>query len=157
MRKGKEEEEERIEDMMKMDYELPALKMLIAHLRPARPISHTTADGTPAPAMALGNLRFQRAWLQGMIVRELEGERVALDDGSGVIELFLTKQALRPWKLGTYVFVVGQYMIDNGLPLIKAHKIIDISTSPDREAMWNLEVIEAHHLFYASRIGKVLV
>ncbi|KAG6486019.1 hypothetical protein ZIOFF_054589 [Zingiber officinale] len=32
--------------------------------------------------------------------------------------------------------------------ILQVHKIVDLSEQPDREAMWNLEVIEAHKLFY---------
>lgn len=32
--------------------------------------------------------------------------------------------------------------------LWQVHKIVDLSSSPDREAMWYLEVIEAYKLFY---------
>lgn len=45
--------------------------------------------------------------------------------------------------------VVGAYFIrDDGTPMIKVHKIVDLSAHPDREAMWYLEVIEAYRMFY---------
>ncbi|KAK6926675.1 RecQ-mediated genome instability protein 2 [Dillenia turbinata] len=31
------------------------------------------------------------------------------------------------------------------------HKMVDLSAFPDREAMWYLEVIEAHQLFYTEK------
>lgn len=40
---------------------------------------------------------------------------------------------------------VAQYSM-----ILQVHKIVDLSEQPDREAMWNLEVIEAHKLFYLS-------
>lgn len=45
--------------------------------------------------------------------------------------------------------VVGGYSVRPGdLPMIKVHKIVDLSPFPDREAMWYLEVLEAYKLFY---------
>ncbi|KAJ6852512.1 uncharacterized protein M6B38_256065 [Iris pallida] len=50
-----------------------------------------------------------------------------------------------------YVMVVGMFVpppAAGSFPLVKVHKIVDLSSSPDREAMWHLEVIEAYKLFY---------
>ncbi|KAJ0982362.1 hypothetical protein J5N97_010617 [Dioscorea zingiberensis] len=51
--------------------------------------------------------------------------------------------------------VVGLYNIlsAGALPLIKVHKIVDLSAYPDREAMWQLEVIEANKLFYLPSVA----
>ncbi|BBN67779.1 hypothetical protein Prudu_181S000700 [Prunus dulcis] len=32
--------------------------------------------------------------------------------------------------------------------MIQVHKMVDLSASPDREAMWYLEVLEAYKMFY---------
>ncbi|RWW78727.1 hypothetical protein BHE74_00013042 [Ensete ventricosum] len=60
---------------------------------------------------------------------------------------------------GMYVMVVGPYIKKPFcyqtvhfilLLLLQVHKIVDLSQHPDREAMWHLEVMEAHKLFYLS-------
>lgn len=45
-----------------MDYSLAAVKMYIAHLKPAKPAKELTSNG--GAAFAIGSLIFQRAWLQ---------------------------------------------------------------------------------------------
>ncbi|TKY67129.1 recQ-mediated instability protein 2 [Spatholobus suberectus] len=91
---------------------------------------------------------------QGVLVSasddDADGRPLLLDDGTGLIELSLTGEFRhRAWKLGMYVMVVGGYVERAGeLPMIKIHKIVDLSSSPDREAMWYLEVMEAYKLFY---------
>lgn len=136
---------------MSMDYNLAALKLFVGHLqRHARPRSN---PGAP-PVMALGNLLFQRACLQGVKVAGVEVGRKLLDDGSGVIELVFPKDfPEHQWKIGMYVLVMGAYALSIGSAILKVHKIVDLSSSPDREAMWNLEVIEAYNLFYASAVN----
>ncbi|KAK9084635.1 hypothetical protein Sjap_025046 [Stephania japonica] len=129
-----------------MDYSLAALKLFIGQLKNA------TQTSSPS-AMTLNGILFQRAWLQGVLVESLENGNYVLDDGSGLTELSLSNDfRLRDWELGRYVMVVGAYVIREGyqeeLPLIKVHKMVDLSSAPDREAMWNLEVIEANKLFY---------
>ncbi|KAK9089874.1 hypothetical protein Scep_028956 [Stephania cephalantha] len=135
-----------------MDYSLAALKLLIGQLKNA------TQTSSPS-AMTLNGILFQRAWLQGVLVHSLENGNYVLDDGSGLIELSLSNDfRLRDWKLGRYVMVVGAYVIPVGdleeLPLIKVHKMVDLSSAPDREAMWNLEVVEANKLFYQQTFVK---
>ncbi|XP_075512014.1 uncharacterized protein LOC142547546 [Primulina tabacum] len=78
------------------------------------------------------------------------GGRYLLDDGTGVIELFLSGD-FRSCRLekGMYIMVVGGYSLCAGdLPMIKVHKLVDLSAFPDRESMWYLEVMEAFKLFY---------
>ena len=54
-----------------------------------------------------------------------------------------------------YIMVVGGYVVRTSEPLIiKVHKSVDLSSFPDREAMWYLEVIEAYKLFYQSLIEE---
>ncbi|PKI78783.1 uncharacterized protein LOC116212342 [Punica granatum] len=126
-----------------MDYSLAALKMLSFQL--------TAAKQTPSQnALTLGGILFQRAWLQGVLVSVIDENRLILDDGTGTIELSLSGEfRLRGWRAGMYVMVVGGYIIRAGeLPMIKVHKMVDLSAFPDREAMWYLEVLEAYRLFY---------
>ncbi|XP_059659328.1 uncharacterized protein LOC132306108 [Cornus florida] len=130
-----------------MDYSLAALKLLCVQLKGARQ--------TPSQsAMTLGGILFQRAWLQGILIsapsEEDGGGRFLLDDGTGVIELSLSGEFHNyQWKTGTYIMVVGGYFVRTGdLPMIKVHKMVDLSPFSDREAMWYLEVIEAYRLFY---------
>ncbi|CAH8386627.1 unnamed protein product [Eruca vesicaria subsp. sativa] len=134
-----------------MDYSLAAVKMLISQLRDAKP--------TPSQnATALGGVLFQRAWLQGVLVSDpvISGGRMVLDDGTGLVELSLSNDfALRQWKSGMYLMVVGVYHIRTGeMPLLKVHKMVDLSASPDREAMWYLEVMDAYRLFYQPLIQE---
>ncbi|KAJ1385494.1 RecQ-mediated genome instability protein 2 [Sesbania bispinosa] len=130
-----------------MDYSLAALKLLCSQLKDAREVPSQNS-------FTLGGILFQRAWLQGVLVSASNGHRdggpLLLDDGTGVIELSLSGEfRFRPWKVGMYVMVVGGYFARAGEPpMIKVHKIVDLSSSPDREAMWYLEVMEAYKLFY---------
>ncbi|CAK9150493.1 unnamed protein product [Ilex paraguariensis] len=91
--------------------------------------------------------------MQGIVVSAPSSNgdgRFLLDDGTGIIELSLSREfGNREWKTGMYVMVVGGYFVrSDDLPLIKVHKIVDLSPFPDREAMWYLEVMEAFKLFY---------
>ncbi|KAG4974365.1 hypothetical protein JHK87_031186 [Glycine soja] len=101
-------------------------------------------------SFTLGGLLFQRPWLQGVLVSASDAGSLLLDDGTDLVELSLNSEFRhRPWKLGMYVMVVGGYAARPGkLPMIKVHKIVDLSSSPNREAMWYLEVMEAYKLFY---------
>ncbi|KAJ4979410.1 hypothetical protein NE237_010190 [Protea cynaroides] len=95
----------------------------------------------------------RRHTIPASLVAGCEEGRFVLDDGSGVIELVLSKDSLpQEWKTGMYVMVVGLYVARStgDFPLIKVHKIVDLSPFPDREALWLLEVIEANKLFYLS-------
>ncbi|KAK6144281.1 hypothetical protein DH2020_021101 [Rehmannia glutinosa] len=133
-----------------MDYSLAALKLLCVQLGSARQTPSQNAFIT------LGGIIFQRAWLQGILVPAPsssdgdESGRFLLDDGTGVLELFLSGDFLsRRWEAGMYVMVVGAYVVRAGdFPMLKVHKIVDLSPFPDRESMWYLEVMEAFKLFY---------
>ncbi|KAD3337153.1 hypothetical protein R6Q59_027817 [Mikania micrantha] len=132
-----------------MDYSLAALKLLCIQLKAARP-THDSSQSS----LSYGPILFQRAWLQGVIISlpsTSGGDgRFLVDDGTGVIELIASRDVLNSvWKLGSYVMVVGGCVIRDGdLPIIKVHKIVDLSAFPHREAMWYLEVLEAYKLFY---------
>ncbi|XP_054812196.1 uncharacterized protein LOC129313265 [Prosopis cineraria] len=134
-----------------MDYSLAALKLLCAQLDSAREVSSRNG-------FTLGGILFQRAWLQGVLVLAPNGDAgpFLLDDGTGVIELSLSGDfRLRPWRVGMYVMVVGGYVARTGEPpMVKVHKMVDLSSFPDREAMWYLEVLEAYKLFYQPLIEE---
>ncbi|KAJ7947917.1 recQ-mediated genome instability protein 2 [Quillaja saponaria] len=128
-------------------------KCLTRPQRPERNIKTAlTSKAKRRNSLTLGGILFQRAWLQGILVSvsDKDGGVLLLDDGSGVIELSLSGDfRRRPWKVGMYVMVVGGYIFRTGEPpMIKVHKIVDLSAFPDREAMWYLEVMEAYKLFY---------
>ncbi|XP_028777123.1 recQ-mediated genome instability protein 2-like [Neltuma alba] len=134
-----------------MDYSLAALKLLCAQLKDAREVPSRNG-------FILGGILFQRAWLQGVLVSAPDGDAgpLILDDGSGLIELSLSGDfRLQPWRVGMYVMVVGGYLARTGEPpMIKVHKMVDLSSFPDREAMWYLEVLEAYKLFYQPLIEE---
>ncbi|XP_010242938.1 PREDICTED: uncharacterized protein LOC104587154 [Nelumbo nucifera] len=132
-----------------MDYSLAALKLLCGQLKDAQPTSSPSA-------MTIGGILFQRAWLQGVLVSGSEEGRFVLDDGSGIIELSLSNDFRPPeWKTGMYIMVVGFVVLRAGeLPMMKVHKIVDLSPFPNREAMWHLEVIEAYKMFYESSFDE---
>ncbi|XP_038719279.1 uncharacterized protein LOC120012081 isoform X3 [Tripterygium wilfordii] len=132
-----------------MDYSLAALKVVCAQLKDAH-------DVPSQNALTLGGILFQRAWLQGILVSNSGDGRFLLDDGTGVIELHLSGDfRSREWDVGLYVMVVGGYFLRKGdTPMVKVHKIVDLSPFPDREAMWYLEVIEAYKLFYQPLIEE---
>ncbi|KAM3201990.1 hypothetical protein BC332_29013 [Capsicum chinense] len=132
-----------------MDYNLAALKVFSSHLNNAK----ETITQQSQPAFTLSGILFQRVWLQGILVSTPttgSSGRCFLDDGTGVVELQLLGDFVSlSWEKGMYVMVVGLYCVQKGgLPLIKVHKIVDLSPSPDRESMWYLEVIEVFKLFY---------
>ncbi|OAY51486.1 uncharacterized protein LOC110613275 [Manihot esculenta] len=134
-----------------MDYGLAALKLFCVQLKDARE--------TPSQnALTLGGILFQRAWLQGILVSNDGDGRLLLDDGTGVIQISLSGDfRVRRWDTGMYVMVVGGYFVGTGeSPMIKVHKIVDLSPFPDREAMWYLEVIEAYKLFYQPLIEEFM-
>ncbi|GMN56306.1 hypothetical protein TIFTF001_025417 [Ficus carica] len=138
-----------------MDYKLAAVKVVSSQLKEAR----QTAS---QKGMTLGGILFQRVWIQGVLVSSsaADSHKFLLDDGTGLLHLHLSPSPdfrLRPWKIGMYVMVVGAYVVrSNELPVIKVHKIVDLSAFPDREAMWYLEVMEAYKLFYEPLIEEFM-
>jgi hypothetical protein len=57
------------------------------------------------------------------------------------------------YSVGMYVMVLGSYSGKESLPranrpVIKVHKLVDLSAQPDRESMWYMEVVEAFNFFY---------
>jgi len=52
-----------------MDYSLAAVKLFVAHLKPARPAKELASNG--GAAFAIGSLIFQRVWLQVIFFRPL--------------------------------------------------------------------------------------
>jgi len=137
-----------------MDYTLAALKIFGSQL--AGSTEAPSSEGS-SPSQMLFGIRFQRAWMQGVLLSANYNEsgegRLVLDDGSCVAELFvLPKEAEgRRWLAGMYVMVIGAYIAEqskDNYPAIKVHKMVDLSDLPDREAMWYMEVAEAYNLFY---------
>ncbi|KAF2300724.1 hypothetical protein GH714_015335 [Hevea brasiliensis] len=94
----------------------------------------------------------------GILVSKDGDGCLLLDDGTGVIQLSLSGDfRLRRWDIGMYVMVIGGYFVGTGeSPMIKVHKIVDLSPFPDREAMWYLEVMEAYKLFYQPLIKEFM-
>ncbi|KAE8720249.1 ARM repeat superfamily protein, putative isoform 1 [Hibiscus syriacus] len=108
-----------------MDSSLAALKLLCGQLKDAR--------GTPSQnALTLGGILFQRVWIQGVLVSNDDDDRLLLDYSTSVVELSLSVDSRqRQWRKGMYVMVVGGYFIRTGdLPVIKVHKIVDLSPFP---------------------------
>ncbi|XP_055836135.1 uncharacterized protein LOC129904597 isoform X1 [Solanum dulcamara] len=139
-----------------MDYNLAALKVFCSQLNNAK----ATTTQQSQPAFTLSGILFQRVWLQGILVSTPTTDpsgRFLLDDGTGVIELQLLGDFLTlSWEKGMYVMVVGVYFVQKGgLPLIKIHKIVDLSPLPDRESMWYLEVIEKEKLYKPSSFREL--
>ncbi|KAF6987534.1 hypothetical protein CFC21_005170 [Triticum aestivum] len=130
-----------------MDYSLAALKLLASQLE-----GSTSFEGSSPAQM-----------LQGGVVRAdctIGDARLFVDDGaSSVTELMLRPEdAKGPWRPGMYGLIIGAYIADwESLPMVKVHKIVDLSAQPDREAMWYMEVAEAYNFFnkaVASRAGS---
>ncbi|KAI5666501.1 hypothetical protein M9H77_16354 [Catharanthus roseus] len=141
-----------------MDYNLAALKLLCSQLKESHEVQPNSESH---PSFTLGSILFQRAWLQGILVSEPSSSssddtgRLFLDDGTGAIELLLSGDFRnRQWESGMYVMVVGGYFLrTDDLPIIKVHKIVDLSPFPDRESMWYLEVMEVFKRFYQPLSG----
>nr|CAD1841783.1 unnamed protein product [Ananas comosus var. bracteatus] len=137
-----------------MDYSLAALKLFCCHLNDVQPSSSSSSSSSSsAAAMTLFGILFQRAWLQAGRPR-LRPRRRPLPPRRRLRRrraLLSPESHPQEWKKGMYVMVVGPFTAlqsANALPLIKVHKIVDLSPYPDREAMWHLEVIEVCKLFY---------
>ncbi|KAG0548140.1 hypothetical protein BDA96_01G141000 [Sorghum bicolor] len=137
-----------------MDYTLAALKIFSSQL--ADCTEAPSSEGSSAAQM-LNGIRFQRAWIQGVILSadysEAGDGRLLLDDGSCIVDLFVLPREAEGgyWRPGMYVMVIGPYIAaesNDNYPAIKVHKIVDLSSQPDREAMWYMEVAEAYNLFY---------
>jgi len=127
-----------------MDYSLAAVKMFVAHLKPAKPAKELASNG--GAAFAIDSLIFQRVWLQGNLVLGTDNAGLSLQDGTGVLPLQMGQESLKP---GMYVLVVGAYLLGaDGTPFLLVHKIVDLSSNPDRDTFWRLEVAEVHKLFY---------
>uniref|UniRef100_A0A0D9VXJ0 RecQ-mediated genome instability protein 2 n=1 Tax=Leersia perrieri TaxID=77586 RepID=A0A0D9VXJ0_9ORYZ len=140
-----------------MDYSLAALKVFGCQLAGATYPASSEPESIPQAQMLYG-IRFQRVWLQGVVVLTdygVDGGIILVDDGSCVAEITLTPKETegQPWREGMYVLVIGSYDGKISLPranrpLIKVHKLVDLSAQPDREAMWYMEVAEAYNFFY---------
>ncbi|XBJ07121.1 hypothetical protein VPH35_012688 [Triticum aestivum] len=84
-----------------MDCSLAALKLLASQLA-----SSTSSEGS-SPAQMLLGIRFQRAWIQGVVVGadySIGDGRLFVDDGScGVTELMLRPEDAKgqPWRPGS--------------------------------------------------------
>uniref|UniRef100_J3LRM6 Uncharacterized protein n=1 Tax=Oryza brachyantha TaxID=4533 RepID=J3LRM6_ORYBR len=103
-----------------MDYSLAALKLFGCQLAGATEAPSSESDGASQAQMLYG-IRFQRVWLQGVVV--LADYRVGaglllLDDGSCVAEITLTPKEAegQPWQEGMYVMVLGSYSGKDSLP-----------------------------------------
>ena len=118
----------------------------------------SVSAATCAPAGAEGSFQhcgvaFSRVWLQGVVVAATESSAfslLVLDDGSGVMQLRFAKEARgrlnllvgeRP-LLGLHLLVVGKLSGSGGLRCLRVHKVDDLSAQPDRETLWNLELVE---------------
>ncbi|XP_074349201.1 uncharacterized protein LOC141688949 [Apium graveolens] len=135
-----------------MDYSLAALKVTCLQLKAARQTESQSGA-------SLNGILFQRAWLQGILVTSPTDDgdgRYILDDGTGLIELFMIGDVRnRTFEIGMYLMVVGAFCVRDGdVPLLKVHKAVDLSAFPDREVMWYLEVLEAYKLFYQPIMGE---
>ncbi|KAF0927424.1 hypothetical protein E2562_032728 [Oryza meyeriana var. granulata] len=101
-----------------MDYSLAALKLFGCQLAGATEAS--SSDGTSQAQMLYG-IRFQRVWLQGVVVLadyRVGAGHLLLDDGSSVAEITLTPKEAegQPWREGMYVMVIGSYSGKDSLP-----------------------------------------
>jgi hypothetical protein len=121
-----------------MDYGKPAAKLFASDMLRA---CQVTADGASAQ---VGNLLFQRVWVQGIIVKKMAGSRFLLDDGSAILTLHLPP-SLPPPHVGSMALVIAALKASGEL---KVHKIVDLDGDANRESLWNLEVAEVHRLYY---------
>jgi len=77
-----------------MDYSLAAVKMFVAHLKPAKPAKELASNG--GAAFAIDSLIFQRVWLQGNLVLGTDNAGLSLQDGTGVLPLQMGQESLKP-------------------------------------------------------------
>eukprot|EP01097_Dermamoeba_algensis_P003762 TRINITY_DN2570_c0_g1_i1.p1 TRINITY_DN2570_c0_g1~~TRINITY_DN2570_c0_g1_i1.p1 ORF type:complete len:123 (+),score=24.28 TRINITY_DN2570_c0_g1_i1:60-428(+) len=91
---------------------------------------------------------FDKVWLQGVAI-EVDDENVVLDDSTGLLRVgtkrLLESHPLRaPLQPGKYLMLIGAYKNNSFV----VHKLVDLETQPDREAMWFMEVIDLSRKFY---------
>ncbi|XP_044979413.1 uncharacterized protein LOC123446933 [Hordeum vulgare subsp. vulgare] len=105
-----------------MDYSLAALKLFASQLA-----GSTTAPSSEGsfPTQMLFGIRFQRAWIQGVVVHadySVGDGRLFVDDGSCVTELMLRPEDAKgqPWCPGMWILSLA-YIPGNSenLPVIK--------------------------------------
>ncbi|KAL6056554.1 RecQ-mediated genome instability protein 2 [Balamuthia mandrillaris] len=94
---------------------------------------------------------FQRVWVQGVVVF-VEDKYFYLDDGSGVVFVDGVKSSIvdpTERNVGDYLMVIGTLgLCTDGTRTIIAVKICNLNEDPNRETLWDLEVIEAQRRFY---------
>lgn len=139
-----------------------------------RPLPGPGANG--APVFRFSNFplgpSFQRAWVQGVVVHASpDRARVVLDDGTGPpVEILLPptcvvrasrasppdhRASLDP---GSYVACVGALVAPSDAEprtgatyALEAERVHDQSDEPEREAMWNVEVLEGFDVLERAR------
>mmetsp|Transcript_64764 Transcript_64764/g.204499 ORF Transcript_64764/g.204499 Transcript_64764/m.204499 type:complete len:140 (-) Transcript_64764:686-1105(-) len=121
------------------------LKLFASQLHAAR-----KQGASASPLWVLGGHEFSRVWLQGVVVSASEGAGL-LDDGSGIVHLDTQAIDKQTVKLGAgeklaegrYIMVVGVLVgAASGKRTVKVHKMVGLGA--EREALWNLEVVEMH-------------
>ncbi|XP_063902485.1 uncharacterized protein LOC135122200 [Zophobas morio] len=99
--------------------------------------------------------------IQGIIVDIVDPNRVILDDGTDVILVNLTLlqttlKAYFDFTIGMYAFVAGRVKSESNIFYILCDKLVNLSEEPNRESLWNIEVVYAALTFYKKNMKKVL-
>mmetsp|Transcript_23094 Transcript_23094/g.59187 ORF Transcript_23094/g.59187 Transcript_23094/m.59187 type:complete len:140 (-) Transcript_23094:62-481(-) len=96
-----------------------------------------------------------KVWVQGILTSvraDKDVEWYTIDDGTGIVTAKLTATArmrvMTPgedYAPGSYLLIMGKVKAHNRFGhIILLHTVIDLSSDPDREAIWIMQVIEAH-------------
>mmetsp|Transcript_13120 Transcript_13120/g.17936 ORF Transcript_13120/g.17936 Transcript_13120/m.17936 type:complete len:150 (+) Transcript_13120:195-644(+) len=127
------------------DWNIKAVKIFIADLLCC---IKSLEVGSNILCFQLSNsvLKFQRVWIQGVVVEAGPGTTVVIDDGSGSIEVccrayFKKQSELQGLKKGMYVQIIGAPAFLHDKLFLRAAKVQDLSKNPQREAIWYLEVL----------------
>eukprot|EP00658_Telonema_sp_P-2_P024674 TRINITY_DN19922_c0_g1_i2.p1 TRINITY_DN19922_c0_g1~~TRINITY_DN19922_c0_g1_i2.p1 ORF type:complete len:172 (+),score=43.20 TRINITY_DN19922_c0_g1_i2:78-593(+) len=115
---------------------------IVVRPMPAAHLRKSAVSGLFLP----GALSEPRVWVQGVIVSvNTEKQLMQLDDGSGTV-LVYCKAILRmrdcqlSSSVGNYVMIVGELKDGDTRRWLWAHQLVDLTNSPDRETLWDLEL-----------------
>jgi len=93
------------------------------------------------------DMPIKRVWLQGVIVAHSGG--LVLDDGTGALRLHTERYRgpVRP-QHSMYATIIGTILAQETGVMIGVQQIVNLSDDPNRETLWNLEVVDIANKFY---------
>ncbi|KYR02572.1 hypothetical protein DLAC_00011 [Tieghemostelium lacteum] len=97
-----------------------------------------------------GKIEIKSVLIQGFVISINEEDGVQIDDSTDTIHISTE------YCLSSHHFQIGQYLQlscefsenEDSTPFIIVNHIKDLTSLPNRESMWNIEVIHIHKMFY---------